>query len=350
MVHNQVFVPTVAEFPRDIETSWELQKPLADIGYRPGLMLVVRGADAGKPRVFDKENVKKQYDNLAKHAEKYGNADIVTMLPNMPVGDIDFLHNGEFAKDHVLAGIEFARGLPIGGRRLLTFHTNNFVSAEEFVSQDIKYWIDQMQDEFTPRLKQIRDAGKTSGVKVLVETYPMPVFGDYAPGDGAVYRGVHLRDLREVSYIMSRNTGEDIVLREAELGICLDVCHARTVYQAVYNKMGGLMFDNDIRYTRRTCGTLMNEFRDQQQLVHLNDGLGRYTSDGGIFKEGVALGQGDIGEMPKIVEYLNNHLAPFVLEINETDFDDRPNTRESINYLLRLAKAKSKSFFRSTTP
>ena len=196
---NQVFVPTVAEFPRDIATSWELQKPLAEIGYRPGLMAVIRPGEVGKPRVIDRENVQRQYDNLAQYAERYGDADIVTMLPNMPIGDMDFLHNGDFARDHVLAGVEFVRGLPIGGRKLLTFHTNNFVSDEEFVSHDLKYWVDEMEEKFVPKLRGIRNATKGSGVEVLVETYPMPVFGDFAPGEGAVYRGVHLRDLREVS-------------------------------------------------------------------------------------------------------------------------------------------------------
>ena len=126
-------------------------------------------------------------------------------------------------------------------------------------------------------------------------------------------------------------------VRAADLGICLDVCHARTVYQAVYSDVRGLMFEEDIKSTRADRGTLNDELFDGDiRLVHLNDGLGRFTPEGGVFKEGVALGQGDIGEMPKIIDHLNNAMIPFVLEINETDFDARPNTRESINYLLRL--------------
>src|SRR3989344_7238045 len=118
-VKNQAFIPTVAEFPDDVSMSWEVQRSLVDAGYRPGFMIVMRKGTEGKPRVMDAENVKRQYDNLAKYASQYGDADVVTMLSNMPVGDIDFLNNGAFAQEHVEAGIQFARNLPIGGRKVL---------------------------------------------------------------------------------------------------------------------------------------------------------------------------------------------------------------------------------------
>ena len=57
---NQVFLPTLAEFTDDIRTSWELQKPLADMGYRPGFMLLER-KDEKQPRVMNKEKTQEQF-------------------------------------------------------------------------------------------------------------------------------------------------------------------------------------------------------------------------------------------------------------------------------------------------
>ena len=39
--------------------------------------------------------------------------------------------------------------------------------------------------------------------------------------------------------------------------------------------------------------------------------------------------------MDKIVQHLNKNGIPFIIEVNEIDFQKRPNTKRSIKYLLR---------------
>lgn len=338
---NDVFVPTVAEFPDDVLTSWEIQKPLAQAGYRPGLMLFVRSAEEGKPRVADPDNVGRQYENLHKFGQVYGNAPIITMLPNMPIGDIDFLHNSSFARDHVLSGIEFAKGLPLGGRRILTFHLNSLGPVREFKSKDRESWYGEFQSRVQSFLEEIAAAAVASNVDVLVETLCTPEFGDMEAGEGQAYNGApDLRSLRSPFYIFTGN-GIQERIRGAGLGICLDLCHNRTIYHAAEDGEEDVLFYKDIRRVREEELTLLDDvyaLNSQTDLVHLNDGAGRYTCEGGVFEEGVRLGGGDITALPKIIGHLNSHRIPFVLEINEEDFKGRPNTRASIEYLLNLSE------------
>lgn len=346
---NDVFIPTVAESPRDTEISWEVQKPLADRGYRPGLMLVIRKTNPDqKPRVFDTENVKKQYDNLAKHSEVYGNAPIITMLSNLPIEHIDFLHNVEEAKYHVCQGIEFAKNLPIGARKILTFHLNTLITPEEFKSRSQEEWYRTFDSIIRPRLNFIGGQGKDNNVEVLVESVPVPEFGDIPGTDERMYRGVKWRELRNPFYMLGNNHVWNTVKRSG-LGVCLDVCHNRTIYLEVSHEVQEVLFKDDAHFikkeytidelqymdcmSRRLLGDVM-ELHPRTDLVHLNDGKGRYTKEGAVFYEGIALGEGDIEGLKYMINTMNQRKIPFVIEVNETDFDNRPNTKKSIEYIL----------------
>ena len=120
------------------------------------------------------------------------------------------------------------------------------------------------------------------------------------------------------------------------MGICLDICHNRTIYLNVNRgNSRNLLHPDDFQKlkSKSLFDDIINLKSDD--LVHLNDGSGFYSgNEKTTFKEGLALGEGDIQELPKIVKYLNENKIPFVLEINETDFNNRPNTKKSIDYLL----------------
>jgi len=353
---NDVFIPTVAEFPDDIATSWEIQKPLEDAGYRPGFMLFIRKTKPeDKPRVFDHENVKKQYGNLEKYAEQYGNAPVVTMLSNLPIQHIDFLHNSSEARDHVYQGIEFAKALPIGGRKMLTFHLNTLVTPEEFKSKSQEEWYALFDEVIRPKLKRLCLDTKEKNVETLVETVPVPEFGDIKPEDNLTYRGVHFRDLRNPFYLIGNNGAWNEVKR-AGLGICLDVYHNRTIYIEGHCKNEEVLFQKDreqlhmilqpVDYEMtidkdmisRTLLADVMELNPRTDLVHLNDGAGRYNPQGEVFLEGVALGERDIDDLKYMINDVNRRKIPFVIEVNETDFKERPNTKKSIEYLLSLPK------------
>ena len=80
---------------------------------------------------------------------------------------------------------------------------------------------------------------------------------------------------------------------------------------------------------------------ESSDLIHLNDGAGIYSrnEDGtvaSVFYEGVALGHGDIKNLREIVNYLNSNKIPWVLEVNEEgDFNNRPGSKKSIEWLLK---------------
>ncbi|MBW3019586.1 hypothetical protein KY329_05375 [Candidatus Woesearchaeota archaeon] len=325
---NQVFVPALAEKAEQVESSMAIQKPLK--GYSTGLMLFIRNGMRG---ISLDSTVELQYSNLRQL--DYGTAPIVTMLSNHPYEEIDFLHNPEYATMHVKKGIDFARGLPIGGERLLTFHLNSLVPKEEFLDKTEKQWKD-IFGGILPFLERIARYARDNAVGVKVESVPVPDFGDVPDSDKRTYRGVRLNQLRNPFYI-SHKWGFDEI-RNAGLGICLDICHNRTLY--VVARSGDkehALFDSD---REEFAGKSL--FADvgclkHDDLVHLNDGDGIYSKET-VFREGIALGKGDIAELREIIRYLDAGKIAYVLEINETDLVNRPNTVESIRYLLEESK------------
>jgi len=102
----------------------------------------------------------------------------------------------------------------------------------------------------------------------------------------------------------------------------------------------GLLYESDVKILKTK--NLMNDVITLQQgdLVHLSDLFGNYSrQNNNIFSEGVELGKGNIGDevLKKIIKHLNKTKIPFVLEINEeTDWINRPNTKASIEYILRI--------------
>lgn len=329
---NQIFIPTVAKFKEDIETSLGVQEPLVTAGYKPGLMLVILGGLKGITT-----DAEKQYANLRDIKPRYPqDSQIVTMLSNMPIEEIDFLHNADYATGHVRQGIDFARGLPIGGRRILTFHLNTLVSKEEFLAESAQNWRNVFHRDIEPRLREIGLHARNQGIEVKVETVPVPEFGDIPSSDERIYRGVKLHQLRNPFYLTARWGFDE--LYDTGLGVCLDVCHTRTIYKVAESSVTkGILHDFNI--SELDGCVLFDDLRHlrSSDLIHLNDGDGIYSeTNDTLFREGVPLGQGDIRDLRDIIKYINTNKIPFVLEVNEQDFKKRPNTKDSIDYLLRL--------------
>lgn len=333
IVKNQIFVPTVAEFQDDIQTSLVIQQPLVEAGYDRGLMLVIRGGSKG---VTADETVERQYNNLSKIKDY--DSPIITMLSNIPLEEIDFLHNTDYAKEHVRRGIDFTKGLPIGTRRILTFHLNSLVPLQEFKDKDETQWKNEFNRIIKPALEEIARHGHNLGVEVKVESVPVPEFGDVPSSDNRTYRGAKWNELRNPFYITA-SWGFD-QLREIGLGICLDLCHNRTLYEIA--KRG----DQDHSLYPNDRGNLSQESlltdiipMEPNDIVHLNDGLNIFSSkDNTVHVEGVALGKGDIKQLRSAIRYFDMMGIPYVLEINETDFKNRPNTKDSIEYILANRK------------
>jgi len=342
---NQVFVPTVAELSNDIKGSLSIQKPLIDAGYNPGLMLVIRKGKIG----LIGEIVQKQYSNLEEIAgREYGDSPIITMLSNIPIYQIDFLHNTKGAVEHVKYGVDFAAKLPIGGRRIITFHLNSLIPENDFVQKDEVYWSGRFKKTILPALIKIARYAQKKGVEVKIETVPVPEFGNISSSDNRTYRNVRWNELRNPFYFGNETHILNFEnLRQNGLGVCLDICHSRVIpLTALTGESEGILHHSDIEQIINRGESEGVQFYDllfedvkaleSTDIIHLNDGKGVYSKiKDTVFLEGVALGQGDIKNLREIIGYINENGIPWVLEVNEQgDFKNRPGSRASIEYLL----------------
>jgi len=326
---NQLFIPTVAEYADDIQTSLEIQQPLVERGYTPGLMLVIKG---GRKGITLDATVQKQYANLKQIQSYLGT--IVTMLSNIPLEEIDFLHNPEYSAEHVKRGVDFSRGLPIGERKLLTFHLNSLVTSDEYSGKNRTAWRNKFHGTIRPVLQEIAEYSKDNGVEIKVETVPVPEFGDIPSADERKYQGVKWNEIRNPFYLTGQWGFEQIY--DAGLGICLDLCHNRTIYEIVKEGDSDAILHEEDR-EELLQRELFDDVRSlhETDLAHVNDGDGIYSKQNQtIHREGVALGYGDIGDLREMINHLNNRKISYVLEINETDFKNRLNTKTSIEYLI----------------
>src|SRR3989344_1760689 len=132
---NQIFIPTNAKNYEDICISWDLQKLLIQKGYSPGLMLVIFNCVRG---VSEDKTI--QYDNLSRLKSEYGNSPVVVMLSNFPIEEVDFLHNTPYAVEHIKNGIDFAKNLPIGVKKIVTFHIETLITKDELKEKDENAW------------------------------------------------------------------------------------------------------------------------------------------------------------------------------------------------------------------
>ncbi|MDE1845873.1 MAG: hypothetical protein KGH53_01150 [Candidatus Micrarchaeota archaeon] len=339
---NQVFIPTVAEFKEDIQTSMSIQKPLAEAGYATGLMLVIRG---GKRGVTLGEIISKQYSNISAIYEPFQGAEmsaIALMLSNMPIEEIDFLHSPRHSAEHVMKGVDFARKMPVNfERKILTFHLNSLVTKSEFLSLSEAQWKREFSQTMYPALMQVSNYAKKNGIEIKVETVPVPEFGDIPSSDTRRYRGAKLSELRNPFYFTSSWGFSQA--REAGLGICLDLSHSRTIYEVAKNTDStdpeSSLFKGD--YGLLKGRSLLDDVMDLERtdIVHLNDGAGNYLSNPErVFKENLVLGEGEIKDLKKMVRRLDEKGIAYVLEIGETNFKERPNTAASIKYLLESAQ------------
>ncbi|MEK6825523.1 MAG: TIM barrel protein [Nanoarchaeota archaeon] len=326
---NYIFIPTYAGKASDIQASLKIAQSLSQ-GYVPGLMLVIKGGVLGVGI-----NSRVQYENLVRYQAEINNEVVIVMLSVFPLEELDIIHHALFAVNHIKQGIDFTSNLPLGKRKILTFHLNDYVSKEEFFSRSKKEWMEYFKQNIAPLLKEIGTYAREKNIEVKIETVPLPQFGDVPLTDKRTYLGVSLRELRSPFYLTHLCGFTEI--REQNLGICLDICHARTIYHLARSKEAKeFLFSEDIDFLKNT--SLEEDVHSllSTDLVHLNDGKGFYSRESGIFYEGVALGEGDIPNLREIVMHLNGKKVPLVLEINEEDFEQRPHTRTSIAFLSSL--------------
>jgi len=328
---NKIFVPTFAKSETDIQTSLAISEEIAKIGYQACLMLVIKNGLDG----LIGRNKEEQYKNLKTLVPEYTEKPIIVMLSNFPLEEIDFLKNCDAAVAHIKAGIDFASEMPVGGRRIVTFHINTWIAQKKFHATPEHEWFNRFNKAIMPSLRKISEYSKSKNIEIKIETDPVPVFGDIGNDDIRRYKGVRLNELRS-PFLWTHGWGFEII-RETGLGVCLDFSHNRTIYQTIQrgdpDKILPIFFLNKLKDS-----SLIDDLNNLQtsDIVHLNDGLGLYSKNRTTFEEGVALGEGDIENLDDKIRHLNKMKIPFVIEVRDNNFNDRVETKRSIAYLSKL--------------
>ena len=329
---NTMFIPVVPKYLDELQSIMGYKENVSKMGYSVGFMLYLIDGIKGLDQLS-----KKYYGNLEKFVSVYGNIPIVTMLSNMPFEDIDFLHEPANSIKYVKKGIDFVEILPIGSRRILTFHLNTLSTVDEFYERSRDQWIDIFLRKIVPSLSEISNYASDKNVEVKIETTPVPEFGDIGFDDPRFYRGVRLNQLRNPFYLTSYWGFAE--LRKIGLGICLDLCHNRTIYMAARSiEASNIIHVEDIKILKKL--SLIDDVKclESSDLVHLNDGLGLFSKKlKTIFQEGIALGRGDIPNLVEIIKEIHKRRIPFVLEVDKDgDYKNRPDTKTSIDYISKI--------------
>ncbi len=336
-----VYVPAVAKFADDLDTSYGFLKDFQDRGFNTGLMLVVLGGKAS----LEGELRDKQYGNFKDLTTRVGDLPVIVMASNRPLEDLDFYHDPVGSVEHIKSAVDFARGLPGALDHVVTFHLNSLLKPEEWsaagatVEERYGYFGKKFEEEILPALKEVADYAASKGVKLQIETCPVPEFGDCDDKD--TEGGIPINQLGNPFPLFSGRGANQV--REAGLGVALDLCHTHTLYRAAQEKAGAEGFFETYRGLSPedvevlAAGNLRDEVSNLKdgEVVHLNDSRGLFVPGESMHEEGIALGEGEISGLEEIIPELFNRDLRVVFEIHESDFANRPNLRTSIDYVLR---------------
>lgn len=332
-----IYLPATAESWNDLEKTFELLRLFQD-KYETGVMLLIRG---GKNGLIGRAK-ELQFKNFSKLIKKAGKLPVIVMVSNFPLSDLDFYHLPEQSVHYIKSAIDFASELPgKKGDAVITFHLNTLLTPKEWNSfgsnstQKYKAFQNSFKKKIIPNLKKVADYAASKKVELKAETAPVPEFGDIGNAE--------LNTLGNPYPIYSgRGFAE---LRKLGLGIVLDLSHTSTLYRAVsssekkdekFHELYKGLFPADIKKIKGK--DLRQEIRSLRKgdVVHLNDSAGLFNPDHNQFhKEGVALGEGEIEDMPDLLRALVALDVRIVFEINESDYKRRRNLKSSIDYFFQ---------------
>lgn len=334
----KLYLPTLGYDAKDLSGAIELLPLLKAKEGALGLMLVSRNG----VRDFQGEKAAEQCSNLERAAKELGRLNFVVMASSR-VGEFDFHHLPDKSLANLRAVVDFAGRLPAADEGpVVSFHLNTLFTAQEWSragedpGKKLEFFSAIFRDQVLPALDIAAQYGRSRGVALKIETTPVPEFGDLADAE--------LNSLGNPFPLYSRRCASE--LRECGFGIVMDLCHSHTLFAAAarikegsagYDDYKGL-FPADVEYLARA--TLLREVKAlaSGDMVHLNDSRGLFNAPkGALHEEGVALGEGEIQDLPAIIRELLSKNLPIIFEINEADYVRRPNLRRSIEYFLKHA-------------
>lgn len=364
----EIYVPAVARFPNDLENRHRLLEPARERGFKTGLMLVLRDQ-----RDLEPEAIERQLGNLEPYvglpeAERPA---VFIMHPNKPLSGpkrLNFLDNPQYSQEYVEQSINFASRIPREltppSGQMVRFHLNTLVSPTSWVG-DHFYWSEIFYDRVKPRIYNLSLLAHEKNLKIAVETTPIPEFGDMEKNDSTLMEDGHTywADLGNPYPLLPWDIKVEPL--GADVNLAIDWCHTFVALSTIYDAKrlidsgrDGLQILQRYMIHYETFG-LANALSPLGILEHfsrtvldmtkpddvwdVNDARGLYRTPElhGVqtyFEEGVTLFEGDI-PTPHLQHLIREGVKrpiKFVLEINEDDFENSPNTKTSLARVLEL--------------
>ncbi|MFH0936989.1 MAG: hypothetical protein V1808_01710 [Candidatus Daviesbacteria bacterium] len=348
----EIYVPALAISPEQLKTKYDLLKTVREKDHRSGLMLVFRPKDlALEERQIILDNLD-QFVGMSMEERPV----IFAMHSNLPLSGpqrLNFLTNRRYSEEYIERSVDLVAQLPLElvpvSGRALSFHLNTLIIPEQWVSNE-DFW----KKAFEGVLKSVGDItsyAERNGVIVAVETTPIPEYGD-------VIRDTdHMMDDEKTYWADLGNPWpllfwrDDISkLRQTGAKIAIDICHSFIALKAVQEacrlvsrgKNGVLkdymLFEDDLREVNNVNFIQMVQQNTRRgDIWHVSDAKGIYKTpklqgEQSYFQEGVDLFEGDmpVETLDRIIKYGLNSPIKFVLETNEVDYLNNPNTKKSL--------------------
>lgn len=293
------YLPINAVSLQNIEETLRFLEPLENRGLKTGLMFLILGGQ----KALENESKKIQYENFKQAVAGKQSVPVIVMASCLPLSDLDFYHKTEQSIQHIKKAVDFANEVPNREENpIVTFHLNTLLAPEEFDESEDYEKI--FEEQILPALGELAEYAKSRNVSLKIETTPVPEFGDLS--DKSLNTLINPYPVYSKCFPKIRNAG---------IGIVLDLCHTFILLKKLALPQN-----------------LMDEINalEPGDIIHLNDSQGH--------QEGVALGEGEIENLPEIIKVAAKRDHKFVFEINDRAYDKgtRPNLEKSINYVLQL--------------
>ncbi len=296
---TQIFLPINAMSLTNIEETIGFFEPLKNRGLKTGLMFLILGGQ----KALEGESKNIQHQNFQTATIKTGPLPVIVMTSCLPLSDLDFYHKTAESIQHIKKAVDFAKEIPNTEENpMVTFHLNTLLAPEEFdESADYEKIFDE---QILPALRGLSEYAKTKNISLKIETTPIPEFGDLDDPS--------LNTLINPYPMYSKYFPK---IKSAGIGIVLDICHTAILLKEL-----------------RLPQTLADEINmlERGDIIHL--------ADNKAHQEGIALGDGEIENLPGIIKTVVKKNYKIVFEINDQDYDkgSRPNLEKTINYFLQL--------------
>ena len=374
MSRVEIYVPSVAKFPEDLEARNKILDPVRRENLSAGLMLILTKSEDVEGKV-----AQKQLDNLEPFVKLgYGDRPVVFFMhPWKPLtgttdNPLNFLTNGDWSREYVEKTIDLVAKVPDEltpeTGRAMTFHLSAYVTPDQW-KPDPNFWEERFSGVMR-HIKEVVEYGRRNNVKVHIETVPVPPWGDWAVAEESKIPGTlyYYRDFGTPWPLVFHWRDEIKKLRELGAFLTVDWCHTSIALLAVRdakkliekdNRIKDLVlstymiFESDLGKAREdNLSNDIDQLMMEGDVIHANQSTGVckiasiHGEDAAYGDSASLIADGNIkrDELTKLIKKaLGLPGVKFVVEVNEPKGQmlEAPNTKASLAEVLRIASQVS---------